>query len=142
MALVEALSRLDRSRPSTPVLFLWLTTSREFQAELAAATSRNARLLTLADFELAALPRSAWPDVIEETFEFHNEGSELADFEVLRPNLEDVSRTAPTLGTAIEETGGRFGGDGLQDLSEYQVRSSPRGVVFRGGTRDRLSVRR
>lgn len=118
---VEALSRLDRSRPGTPVLFLWLTTSREFQAELAAATSRNARLLARGDFELEALPRSDWPDVIEETFDFHNEGSELADFEVLRPNLEDVARAAPTLGTAIEATGNRFGGDGLQDLSEYQV---------------------
>ncbi|NAZ82924.1 ATP-binding protein [Kineococcus sp. R8] len=118
---VEALSRLDRSRPSTPVLFIWLTTSREFQAELAAATSRNSRLLARADFELEALPRSDWPDVIEETFEFHNEGSELADFEVLRPNLEDVARKAPTLGTAIEETGDHFSADGLQDLSEYQV---------------------
>ncbi len=118
---VEALSRLDRSRPDTPVLFLWLTTSREFQAELAAATSRNTRLLARADFELAALPRSDWPDVIQETFEFHNEGSELADFQVLRPRLEEVSRTAPTLGAAIEYTGDRFGTEGLQDLSEYQV---------------------
>jgi len=118
---VEALSRLDRSRPTTPTLFLWLTTSREFQAELVAATSRNARLLARGDFELTALPRPDWADVIEETFDFHNEGQELADFQLLRPTLDEVARQAPTLGAAIEETGSLFGHEPLHDLSEYQV---------------------
>jgi hypothetical protein len=118
---METLSRLDRSRPTTPTLFLWLTTSREFQAELAAATSRNARLLVRPDFQLEALPKSDWPDVIEDTFEFHNEGRELADLELLRPDVEKVADAAPTLGAAIEEIGEHFVDEGLQDLSEYQL---------------------
>lgn len=118
---VEALSRLDRSQFPTPVLFLWLTTSREFQKELAAATTRNSRLLVDATFELQPLETSDWPDVIEETFEFHNEGRELADFQVLRGDIEEISKTAPSLGTAIEEVGDHFDDDGLQDISQYQV---------------------
>jgi hypothetical protein len=118
---IEALSHLDRAHFPTPVLFIWLTTSREFQRELAEATSRNSRLLIDDSFELQPLERDAWPDVIEETFEFHNEGLELADFQVLRSDIANVTFRAPSLGTAIEELGDHFEVDGLQDISEYQV---------------------
>lgn len=118
---IEALSRLDRAQPATPVLFLWLTTSSDFQKELVAATSRNSRLLVDPNFTLDPLAKAEWPDIIEETFAFHNEGRELADFQVLRPMLEAVARAAPTLGAAIEEVGDHFSEEGLQDLSEYQV---------------------
>jgi len=118
---VETLSRLDRAHPTTPVLFLWLTTSQEFQRELVAATSRNSRLLVSPDFTLEALAKAEWPDIIEETFAFHNESRELADYQVLRPTLEAVAKTAATLGAAIEEIGDHFSEERLQDLSEYQV---------------------
>jgi hypothetical protein len=118
---VEALSHLDRAKFPTPVLFLWLTTSRDFQKDLATATSRNSRLLITDSFELEPLARESWPDVIEETFEFHNEGRELADFKVLRSDIVAVASSAPSLGTAIEEIGDHFDDEGLQDISEYQV---------------------
>ena len=118
---VEALSHLDRANFPTPVLFLWLTTSRDFQRELAAATSRNSRLLVADSFELEPLARADWPDVIEETFEFHNESRELADFQVLRSDIVAASESAPSLGTAIEVLGDNFDDEGLQDISDYQV---------------------
>jgi hypothetical protein len=118
---IEALSRLDRAKFHTPVLFLWLTTSRDFQKALAAATSRNSRLLIDGTFELEPLTRDQWPDVIEETFDFHNEGQELADFQVLRSDIEAVASAAPSLGTAIERVGERFDTVSLQDISEYQL---------------------
>lgn len=118
---IEALSHLDRAGFPTPVLFLWLTTSRDFQKELAEATTRNSRLLVSESFELEPLARASWPDVIEETFEFHNEGRELADFQVLRSDIVLTSDSAPSLGTAIEQLGDHFDDEGLQDISDYQV---------------------
>lgn len=118
---IEALSRLDRAKFHTPVLVLWLTTSKDFQKDLADATSRNSRLLIDGDFELEPLTRDEWPDVIEETFDFHNEGKELADFQVLRADIEKVAATALSLGTAIERVGEKFETDDLQDISTYQV---------------------
>ncbi|MHA7240482.1 hypothetical protein [Arthrobacter sp. TMS1-12-1] len=118
---VEALSRLDRARFHTPVLFIWLTTSRDFQRDLAAATSRNSRLLVDESFELQALPQDQWSDVIEETFDFHNEGKELADFQVLRSDIQQIAAAAPSLGTAIEQVGEQFDADVLHDISEYQL---------------------
>ena len=118
---VESLSRLDRASFHTPVLFIWLTTSKEFQHELASATSRNSRLLIDGSFELEPLDRDSWPEVIEETFDFHNEDRELADFQVLRSDIENVAKGALSLGTAIEEVGEQFEEDSLQDISEYQI---------------------
>src|SRR5690606_31893224 len=87
-AFVETLALLDRGALRTvPVLFIWLTTSRDFQAHLADATSRNQRILTSRDFLLEGPDRTEWPSIIEDTFRFHNEGASLADYEVLTPQL-------------------------------------------------------
>lgn len=121
---VERLSLLDRGPlKDQPVLFLWLTTSREFQADLAGATSRNERILLAPDFELSGPAKDDWPEIVEETFAFHNQGQPLADFEVLRSDIENVADDAATLGQAIEEVGERLAAytSELQDMSQFQV---------------------
>jgi adenylate kinase family enzyme len=121
---VERLSLLDRGElKDIPVLFLWLTTSLEFQADLAAATSRNERILLQSNFELKGPESSDWAEIVEETFAFHNQEQPLADFEVLRGNIEDIADNAPTLGATIEKVGELLGQQAsqLQDLSQYQV---------------------
>ncbi|CCH85800.1 conserved protein of unknown function [Modestobacter italicus] len=121
---VERLSLLDRGElRQTPVLFLWLTTSRDFQQDLAAATSRNERILLAGDFELMGPEQTEWAEIVEETFAFHNQEQPLADFEVLRTNIDEVADVAPTLGATIEAVGELLGhqASSLQDLSQYQV---------------------
>ena len=121
---IERLSLLDRGElRGLPILFVWLTTSWEFQRELVSATTRNARMLLASDFELLGPDLSEWADIVEETFAFHNQEQPLADFEVLRGYIEAISYSSPTLGATIERVGARLGGwvSQLQDLSQYQV---------------------
>ncbi|PFG40603.1 hypothetical protein ATJ97_3134 [Georgenia soli] len=121
---VERLSLLDRGDlKDVPVLFLWLTTSRDFQAALAAATSRNERILLQRDFELAGPLPEEWAEIVEETFAFHNQEQPLADFEVLRENIEQIADHAATLGATIEGVGDLLAQQmsRMQDLSQYQV---------------------
>lgn len=120
---VEALALLDRGElRNTRVVFIWLTTSREFQKSLAEATTRNRRILLKDNFTLTGPEKNEWPAIIEETFRFHND-RDLSDFELIREDLEDVSRGADTIGTAIEHVGLRLGQHvhALHDLSTYQV---------------------
>lgn len=73
-AFVETLSLLDRDRTrSDQILFIWLTTSRDFQSDLATATNRNRRILTEQNFEIISIDKREWPGVIQETFQFHNQ---------------------------------------------------------------------
>ncbi|GHJ46380.1 hypothetical protein Cs7R123_37220 [Catellatospora sp. TT07R-123] len=121
---VERLSLLDRGvLKDSCVLVVWLTTSREFQAQLAGATTRNERILASAGMELVGPAKSEWPAIIEETFEFHNGGQNLPDQEVLRTDLEEIAATTGTIGSAIERVGGQLGErmGALQDLSKHQV---------------------
>ena len=121
---VERLSLLDRGDlRDIPVLFLWLTTSQAFQAQLAEATSRNERILLASDFELGGPEQSDWAEIVEETFAFHNQEQPLADFGVLRANIESIADEEPTLGKTMERVGALLGEQvaGLQDLSKYQV---------------------
>lgn len=121
---VERLSLLDRNKKlDFPVLFIWLTTSRDFQRELAGATSRNERILVQKDFELVGPGPEEWPEIVEETFAFHNQEQPLADFELLLGDIESIADTSETLGRTIEKVGERLANqtDGLQDLSQYQV---------------------
>lgn len=121
---VERLSLLDRGAlRDVPVLFLWLTTSSEFQAELARATSRNERILVASDFELVGPERDDWAEIVEETFSFHNQEQPLADFGVLRESIEASVDGSATLGSTIESVGDLLADpdDRLQDLSQYQV---------------------
>ncbi len=121
---IEKLSLLDRGElRDQPMLFIWLTTDKAFQDSLSRATSRNERILLRPDYELVGISRDEWPQVIEETFSFHNHGKELADFNILRTDLEDICRQEATIGKAIEEIGLQIGRAGYQldDLSQYQV---------------------
>ncbi|WP_248763885.1 AAA family ATPase [Pseudarthrobacter sp. SSS035] len=121
---VERLSLLDRGDlRREPVLFIWLTTSQEFQSELAEATSRNTRILLSGDFRLDGPPRAEWSRLVEETFEFHNADQPLADFEVLRTDIDEVADKAETIGQCIEGVADLLMSSvsGLQDLSKYQV---------------------
>ncbi|PPG42851.1 hypothetical protein [Rathayibacter sp. AY2B5] len=120
---VERLSLMDRNElRELPVMFLWLTTNRDFQAALSAATSRNERILLRADFELQGPDEDDWPSIVEDTFAFHN-GQPLADYEILQADIVDMADQAATLGATIEAVGARLGQQqsGLQDLSQYQV---------------------
>jgi hypothetical protein len=121
---VESLSLLDRSEiRHFPTLFVWLTTSRDFQAELAGATTRNERILVTRSFEVSGPEKEDWPDIIEETFEFHNHDTALAEYDVLRDDLEEIAYASGTIGQAILEVGRRLAlkRDQLRDISEYQV---------------------
>lgn len=121
---VERLSLLDReSSTKKHVLFLWLTTSKEFQRGLVGATSRNRRILLRENFEIEGLPRDEWPAIIEETFQFNNQEKSLSDFEILDRDLAELSSAERTLGSAIEATGMYLAEyqSKLQDLSNYMV---------------------
>ena len=120
---VEALALLDRGElRQTKVLFIWLTTSRDFQKSLADATTRNRRILLADSFELAGPLKSEWSEIIEETFRFHND-RDLSDFEIIREDIEQITRETETIGSAIESVGLRLGEHvhTLHDLSTYQV---------------------
>lgn len=121
---VERLSLLDRSRAiGVPILFVWLTTSEDFQGSLEAATSRNERILLASGFSLAGPEEGEWTSIVEETFSFHNQEQPLADFGVLVSDIRAESDGAPTLGATIERVGRLLGRSqsSLQDLSEHQV---------------------
>lgn len=121
---VETLSLLDRDRTRLePILFIWLTTSRQFQTDLANATSRNKRILVANNFEIVTVERGDWPAIIQETFQFHNQDRALSDYEILELDLSEISDEAATLGTAIEDTGIKLAkyATTLHDLSTYQV---------------------
>lgn len=121
---VERLSLLDRGElRQVPVLFLWLTTSRHFQQQLADATSRNTRILLSPDFELEGPKEDEWSDIVEETFAFHNQEQPLADFEVLRSDIESIADAQDTLGSTIVGVAELLAShaSALQDLSQYQV---------------------
>lgn len=123
-AFVERLARLDRGPlRDHPMLFLWLTTDRVFQATLVAATSRNQRILLLSDFEINGPDKADWPSIMEETFSFHNNDASLPDLDILQDNLQDVSDQSQTLGAALLKLGLAIMEDrtGLQDLSTYNV---------------------
>jgi adenylate kinase family enzyme len=121
---VETLALLDRDRSRNDrVLFIWLTTSREFQQNLANATSRNSRILLDGQFAIESLSKADWPEIIKETFQFHNQERDLADYEILDADLETLSANSGTLGAAIEATGTNLASHAntLQDLSDYTV---------------------
>lgn len=121
---IEAISLLDREElKNVPTVFLWLTTSPNFQKQLADAASRNERVLHSRDFELIGPEQDEWPAIIDELFEFHNEGVQLADFQVLEPDLFIFSSMSPTIGHAIATTADKLSDsvEPLHDLSNYTI---------------------
>ncbi|MDB5875579.1 MAG: hypothetical protein JWQ07_5021 [Ramlibacter sp.] len=120
---VETLSLIDRTEKRHATLVIWLTTTREFQTDLANATSRNTRILLSRDFELVGPPEEEWPNIIEETFEFHNHERPLADFGVLPEDVRSTALVSDSLGASIEKIGGELSEEvaALHDLSRYRV---------------------
>lgn len=121
---VEYLSLLDRGDLRTiPIIFIWLTTNKEFQELLIRATSRNRRILLNNTFNIEGPEKEEWPLIIEETFSFHNSQKTLADFGVLEDDLRMVSIESSTIGAAIEQVGYKLATnlEDIDNLSEYQV---------------------
>lgn len=121
---VESVAMLDRGElRNNPVLFIWLTTDRRFQSDLINATTRNKRILASPNFEIEGPNKAEWPEIISETFTFHNAGDELADYQILQSDLERAALENASIGAAIEDVGSQIGSgtQGLQNLSNYQV---------------------
>lgn len=121
---VEYISLLDRGEyRKTPIIFMWLTTSVEFQQLLVSATSRNRRVLLHHNFKIIGPNIQEWPKIMEETFSFHNNEKSLADFDIIEEDLQSISRQCPTLGSTIEMVGTKLSAnlEDIQNLSEYQV---------------------
>lgn len=122
--IIEHLSLFDRGYLRfIPTLFIWLTTSIDFQQKLVDSTSRDSRILVHKGFKLEGPRREEWPDIITETFQFHNANQSLADYNILTKDLFDASTECETLGAAIESIGIKAGqfNQRLMDLSEYMV---------------------
>lgn len=121
---IEHLSLLDRKElKSELVVFIWLTTSKDFQKQLVQSTSRNERILAHSTFEITGPNKLQWPEIVEETFSFHNSETPLADYGILPENIQSIARTKETLGSTIEEVGVQLAEhmESLENLSEYQV---------------------
>lgn len=121
---VEHLSLLDRKELSGElIIFVWLTTNKEFQTQLIKATSRNERLLAHRSFEIGGPPKSEWPQIVEETFSFHNSETPLADYGVIVEDIQLIARSERTLGRAILVVGESLSEhlESLENLSDYQV---------------------
>lgn len=121
---VETLALLDRGDlRGEKILFIWLTTSVDFQKSLSDATSRNRRILLRSDYRLFGPPVEKWPSIISETFEFHNQDKSLSDYEMLDVDLEEISNNEVSLGASIEKVGHKLAkySSTLHDLSTYMV---------------------
>lgn len=120
---VEKISILDRTLKNTPVLFIWLTTSPDFQKALSDATVRNKRILVSKDFSITGPSKAEWVKIIEETFSFHNNEKPLSDYQVISQDIEEISREVDTIGSALEVVAGHLSNEltSLQNLSEYRI---------------------
>lgn len=88
---IEHLSILDRGElRTTPILFIWLSTSKEFCQSLVNATSRNRRILLKSDFVIKGPEKDKWVTIIQETFSVHNAEQALADYQIVEPDIEKM----------------------------------------------------
>lgn len=121
---VESLSLLDRNElKSGGVVFIWLTTSEEFQQLLVKATSRNSRILSCENFEIKGPEKSEWVEIILETFAAHNSDAPLADYDILPGDIQEIVKRKPTLGDTIEAVADKLAESipNFQNLAEYRV---------------------
>lgn len=121
---IEHLSILDRAElRTTPILFIWLSTSKEFCQSLANATSRNRRILLKSDFVIEGPEKDKWIAIIQETFSVHNAEQALADYQIVESDIARIVERNETLGDAIEDVGSLLASsmEGVQNFSEYQV---------------------
>jgi hypothetical protein len=121
---VEKISILDRTAlREIPVLFIWLTTSHDFQNALADATVRNSRILLSRNFAVYGPDKELWPEIIKETFSFHNDEKPLADYQIIDQDLQEVAKNVDTIGASLQAVAERLSCEltSLQNLSEYRV---------------------
>lgn len=121
---VEHISLFDRKELSGElIIFIWLTTSKDFQQQLVHSTTRNARLLAHKEFEIVGPAKTEWPQIVEETFSFHNSETPLADYGIIFEDIQKIARTEQTLGRTIIVVGDSLAEhlESLENLSEYQV---------------------
>lgn len=121
---IEFISLFDRNElKSIPTIFIWLTTSREFQNALSIATSRNSRILISKNFEITGPEKSQWTEIIKDTFTIHNSGKVLADFGIIDDDIEKIVFNSDTIGESIQTVGNELAEHlaDLQDFSEYQI---------------------
>lgn len=121
---IEFISLFDRNElKNIPTIFIWLTTSKEFQSLLADSTRRNRRILSSSDFEVQGPAKSEWTKIINDTFSIHNSEKALSDFLIIDTDIDKIAFENDTLGGAIEMVGGLLANhiDDIQDLSEYMV---------------------
>ncbi len=121
---IEFISLFDRNElKEIPTIFIWLTTSREFQKSLVDATSRNRRVLISSDLAITGPNKENWTQIIKDTFSIHNQEKELADYLIIDNTIDSIVFRTNTLGKAIEEVGVLLADhiDDIQDLSEYTV---------------------
>lgn len=105
------------------MIFIWLTTDREFQRKLESSTSRNKRLLAGTGFTISGPPKGDWKRIIQETFSFHNSDKSLADFGVVDSDLATIIANSSSIGDALGAVGIKLAATTpkLQNLSEYRV---------------------
>lgn len=121
---IEFISLFDRNElKNIPTIFIWLTTSKEFQSSLAESTRRNRRILSSSEFEVKGPSKSEWTRIINDTFSIHNSEKTLSDFLIIDTDIEKIVFESETLGGAIESVGELLAEhvEDIQDLSEYMV---------------------
>jgi len=121
---IEFISLFDRNElKSIPTIFIWLTTSKDFQSALSNATTRNSRILISKDFEITGPEKTQWTEIIKDTFTIHNSGKSLADYEIIDDDIEKVIFNTQTIGESIQLVGDKLAHhlSELQDFSEYQI---------------------
>lgn len=121
---IEFISLFDRNElRQIPTIFIWLTTSREFQNSLSDATRRNQRILISREFEITGPSKSEWTQIINDTFSIHNSGKILADYLIIDRDIENIIFENDTLGKSIESVGELLADhiDDIEDLSQYTI---------------------
>lgn len=121
---IEFISLFDRNElKSIPTIFIWLTTSKEFQDALSDATSRNSRILLSKGFEITGPEKTQWTEIIKDTFTIHNSGKSLADYGIIDDDIDQVVFNSQTIGESIQFVSEKLAKylSELQDFSDYQI---------------------
>ncbi len=87
------------------------------------ATNRNSRILIQKSFEITGPNKEDWPEIIENTFSFHNDDKPLSDFGIIESDLIKIGKKIKTLGETIIKISEIIAEEeeNLQNISNYQV---------------------
>lgn len=121
---IEYISLFDRNElKEVPTIFIWLTTSKDFQDLLTTATSRNKRILLTSGFVIEGPEKNLWTGIIKDTFSVHNHEKDLADYLIIDNVIDQIVFECNTLGSAIENVGNKLAEqmEDIQDLSQFTV---------------------